>query len=223
MRNAVPKDPAPRAVVIPFGVPEDGRGLGLGLAALVHSFTHIEGQNVALAQLLTKKPDQEQPSAPVEAFVPPQAWKDLAGAGNTPPGVAVVVTGAFEPPSDGRGMIQLLAFDARDGTTRAKVELQLDEARAGHTILAAFDDLWSQVGGDVGMARDIEDLRWDALESVLRAERCALHDPARGGPHDRLAAMMHLGRAIGDAPGARFPAGRLAAFALEAAMSPTSD
>jgi tetratricopeptide (TPR) repeat protein len=223
MPGATPKEPVPRAVVIPFGVPEDGRGLGLGLAALMHSFTLIEGQSVALAQLLTRKPDQEQPGAPVEAFVPPQAWKDLAGAGNTPAGVAVVVTGAFEPPSDGRGMIQLLAFDARDGTTRAKVELHLDEAHAGHTILAAFDDLWSQVGGDVGMVRDIEDLRWDALESVLRAERCALHDPVRGGPHDRLAAMMHLGRAVEDAPDARFPAGRLAALALEAAMSPAPD
>jgi Flp pilus assembly protein TadD len=215
-------------VVIPFGVPADGRGLGLGLAALVHSFAHIHGQSVALAQLLARKPDAGaqragEPPGPVEAFVPPHAWKDLAGNGNAPPDVAVVITGAFEPPSEGRGMIQLLAFDAHDGNTRAKVELALDGEHAGKTILAAFDEVWSRVGGDVGLVRDIGDLAWDALESILRAERCALHDPLRGGPHDRLAAMMHLGRAVGDAPDSRFAAGRLATFALEAAMSSSTD
>jgi tetratricopeptide (TPR) repeat protein len=217
------KDGGTRAVVIPFGVPVDGRGLGLGLAALVHSFSQIAGQSIALAQLLTRKQEGEAPPGPVEAFVPPQAWRDLAGAGNTPGDVGVVVTGAFEPPSAGRGMIQILAFDGRDGTTRAKVEAHLDGPRAGERILAAFDEVWSRVGGDIGMVRDIRDLEWDALESVLRAERCVLHDPLRGGPYDQLAAMAHLGRAVGDAPEARFPAGRLAAIALETALSPASD
>jgi Flp pilus assembly protein TadD len=218
-----PAETGPLAVVIPFGVPVEGRGLGLGLAALVHSFAHIHGQSVALAQLLARKPEEGAPGGPVEAFVPPNAWRDLAGNGNAPPDVAVVITGAFEPPNDGRGMIQLLAFDAQDGKTRAKVELSLDGEHAGRTILAAFDEVWTCVGGDVGLVRDIGDLAWDALESVLRAERCALHDPVRGGPHDRLAAMMHLGRAVGDAPEARFPVGRLATFALEAAMSSSTD
>ena len=45
---------SPRAVVIPFEVPDDGRGLGLGLAALVHSFAQIDGESVALAQLLAR-------------------------------------------------------------------------------------------------------------------------------------------------------------------------
>jgi len=71
--------------------------------------------------------------------------------------------------------------------------------------------------------RDIGDLSWEALESVLRAERCALHDPLRGGPHDRLAAMVHLGRAIGDAPDGRFPATRLAALALDVAVGGPTD
>ena len=39
------------AVVVPFGVPNERRGLGLGLAALVHGFARIRGQHVALAQL----------------------------------------------------------------------------------------------------------------------------------------------------------------------------
>src|SRR5260221_49317 len=117
----------PPAVVIPFGVPEDGRGLGLGLAALVHSFAQIDGESVALAQLLSKQAqdqdeDKLKKAAPVEAFVPPSAWRDLTGTGSAPPGVSFVMTGAFEPPVDGRGLIQLLVFEAKDGRTRACVE-----------------------------------------------------------------------------------------------------
>jgi tetratricopeptide (TPR) repeat protein len=226
----------PRAVVIPFGIPEDGRGLGLGLAALVHSFTQIEGSSVALAHLLARSTGavaNVQPGGegvatsvgvrPLEAFVPPQAWKDLAGSGHAPPDVTVVLTGSLEPPAGGKGLIQLLAFDARDGSTRAKVEHHLDGARAGETLIEAFDVIWTRVGGELGLVRDIGDLSWDALESVLRAERCVLHDPARNGPHDRLAAMLHLGRAVSEAPESKFPAGRLAAIALETAMAPSRD
>jgi tetratricopeptide (TPR) repeat protein len=248
---------SPRAVVIPFGVPDDGRGLGLGLAALVHSFAQIDGESVALAQLLARKqapsPDdssemsassdedddddlrssrvtastasgREGEPSPVEAFVPPHAWRDLTGSSAAPPGVSFVVTGAFEPPTDGRGLIQLLVFDTKDGRTRAKVEALVDGESAGKTLIAAFDEIFTQLGGgELGNVRDIDDLPWEALESVLRAERCALHDPLRGGPHDRLAAMVHLGRAIGDAPEGRFPATRLAALALDVAVGGEAD
>ena len=228
---------SPRAVVIPFGVPDDGRGLGLGLAALVHSFASIDGESVALAQLLARKQksdedkqsdagsegDDKGETAPVEAFIPPHAWRDLTGSAAAPPGVGFVVTGAFEPPTDGRGLLQLLAFDTKDGKTRAKVEVPVDGESAGKTILAAFDECFSQLGVELGTVRDIDDLSWEALESVLRAERCALHDPLRGGPHDRLAAMVHLGRAIGDAPDGRFPAMRLAALALDVAVGGACD
>lgn len=253
--------PSPRAVVIPFGVPDDGRGLGLGLAALVHSFAQIDGESVALAQLLSTRPaasargtrasrarssrardrddeeddgdeddgeslDTRTETGPVEAFVPPRAWKDLTGSSSEPTGVSFVVTGAFEPPTDGRGLIQLLVFEAKDGRTRAKVEAQVDGENAGRALLAALDELWSQLDtstSQLGTVRDIGDLSWEALESVLRAERCALHDPMRGGPHDRLAAMVHLGRAIGDAPDARFPASRLASLALDVATVMPAD
>lgn len=221
----------PRAVVIPFGVPDDGIGLGLGLAALVHSFARIGGESVALAQLLATKNDDENhedvPSAreprPVEAFIPPHAWRDLTGEGHPPVGVSYVLTGLFEPPTEGQGLIRLLAFEARNGRTRAKVEARVDGEHAGRSLLHALDELCAQLGGELGTVRGIGDLSWEALESVLRAERCALHDPVRGGPHDRLAAMMHLGRAIGDAPDARFPASRLAALALDAAPEASRD
>ncbi len=249
---------SPRAVIIPFGVPDDGRGLGLGLAALVHSFAQIDGESVALAQLLsTRQATQPSPrydrskreqgadmeredrasasdqaramletrneAGPVEAFVPPNAWKGLTGASSAPTGVRYVVTGVFEPPTAGRGLIQLLVFDTRDGRTRARVESHVESEHAGRGLLAALDELWSQLDGGLGTMRDIGDLSWEALESVLRAERCSLHDPLRGGPHDRLAAMVHLGRAIGDAPDARFPASRLARLALDVATFAAAD
>lgn len=254
-------------MVIPFGVPDDGRGLGLGLAALVHSFAQIDGESVALAQLLSAARDPgpvrsartprhehdddvdddddddaqddddesvatsaevggQLEAGPVEAFVPPRAWKDLTGSSSEPSGVSFVVTGSFEPPTDGRGLIQLLVFEAKDGRTRARVEAQVDGENAGRALLAALDELWSQLDtstSQLGTVRDIGDLSWEALESVLRAERCALHDPLRGGPHDRLAAMVHLGRAIGDAPDARFPASRLASLALDVATGAPAD
>jgi tetratricopeptide (TPR) repeat protein len=217
--------PSPRAVVIPFGVPSEGRGLGLGLAALVHACVHLDGGGVAIAQLHARRNDEPADAAPspVEAFVPPAAWKDIAGRGETPTGVAVVVTGAFEPPVEGHGTLQLLAFDARDGQTRARVEAALDDVHAGATLVGALEQLGSRLGGEIGALGALRELDWESLESVLRAERCALHDPMRGGPHDRLAAMLHLGRAIGDAPAARYPVERLASIALETAMGAPLD
>jgi type IV pilus assembly protein PilF len=225
---------SPRVVVIPFGVPAEGRGLGLGLAALVHAFTHVEGGGVALAQLQARRNDGRNetdalvplPVGPVEAFVPPAAWRDMARQSegrDAAMQVGLVLTGAFEPPTDGQGTIRLLAFDSRDGRTRARVDAPVDEERAGATVVGAFERLWSGLGGEIGALQGLRELGWEPLESVLRAERCALHDPARGGPHDPLAAMLHLGRAIEDAPDARYPVERLSAMALEAAMATTLD
>jgi tetratricopeptide (TPR) repeat protein len=214
---------SPHAVVIPFGVPVEGRGLGLGLAALVHAFAHVEGAGIAIAQLHGRRNDDpaDTPPSPVEAFVPPSAWSDIAGEARS--GVGVVLTGAFEPPGDGDGTIQLLAFDARDGRTRARVDARLDEAQAGASLVGALEQFWSPLGGEIGALQGLRELAWEPLESVLRAERCALHDPTRGGPHDRVAAMLHLGRAIGDAPRARYPVERLAALALETATGSSLD
>ncbi|MGA7122011.1 MAG: tetratricopeptide repeat protein [Polyangiaceae bacterium] len=213
----------PHAVVIPFGVPLAGRGLGLGLAALVHTFAHVEGGGIAIAQLHGRRKDEPSDAtpSPVEAFVPPAVWRDIAGESKS--AVGLVVTGALEPPGEGDGTIQLLAFDARDGRTLARVDAQLDESRAGASLVVALERLWSSLRGEIGALRALQELEWDSLESVLRAERCALHDPLRGGPHDRLAAMLHLGRAIHEAPSARYPIERLATLALETASGPALD
>lgn len=217
--------PQPHAVVIPFGVPDEGKGLGLGLAALVHTFVHVGNGGVAIAQLHGKKKDEPEgaPPAPVEAFVPPATWNDLARRVDSPGATQLVLTGTLEPPAGGQGAIQLLVFDPRDGRTRARVDASLDEQHAGASLVGALERLWEGVGGDIGALGGLRDLEWEPLESVLLAERCALHDPLRGGPHDRLAAMLHLGRAIGDAPDARYPVERLAALALETASGPALD
>lgn len=216
---------APRAVVIPFGVPDEGRGLGLGLAALVHACMNVQSTGVAIAQLHARRDDAhlDAAPAPVEAYVPPSAWRDIAERGDPPVGVGIVVTGSFEPPTDGHGTIRLLAFEAGDGRTRASIEASFDEDHAGAMLVDAFEKLGFDLGGEVGALRGLRDLAWEPLESVLRAERCALHDPARGGPHDRVAAMLHLGRAIGDAPDARYPTERLASMALDAAAASERD
>ncbi|HTB76716.1 MAG TPA: tetratricopeptide repeat protein [Polyangiaceae bacterium] len=215
----------PRAVVIPFGVPSEGRGLGIGLAALVHACVHVEGGGVALAQLQSRKSEeQDLPSAtPVEAFVPPTAWRDIARRGEPQSGVGVVLTGSFEPPTEGHGTIRMLAFDSRDGRTCARVDAPIDDEHAGAGLVGALERLCSGLGGEIGAVRGLRELRWESLESVLRAERCALHDPQRGGPHDRLAAMMHFGRAIEDAPAARYPVERLTWIALEGAQGGAVD
>ncbi len=215
--------PNPHAVVIPFGVPTSGRGLGIGLAALVHACAHLEGSGVAIAQLHGRRRDDPAGAAasPVEAFVPPSAWPEIAGEARG--GVGVVLTGAFEPPGDGEGTIQLLLFDAKDGQTRARVDAPFDADGAGAAVVGALERLWSPLGGGIGALQGLRELPWEPFESVLRAERCALHDPLRGGPHDRLAAMLHLGRAIGDAPVARYPVARLAALALDTANAAPFD
>ncbi len=215
------KTPDARAVVIPFGVPDSGRGLGVGLAALVHTFARIGEGGVALAQLFARPQDDRGTATAVEAFVPPHAWKELPGAAETPSGVTLVLTGAFEPPTEGRGMLELVAFDPHDGSARSKSEALLDGPMAGRSLVAALDRVCHDVGGDLGALRQIEELGWDALESVLQAERCIARGSHRASHQDCLSALLHLGRAVGDAPEASFPAVRLAAVAMELASAPT--
>jgi tetratricopeptide (TPR) repeat protein len=216
---------SPGTVVIPFGVPAEGRGMGLGLAALMHVCLPLGGSGLAIAQLHGRRNDDPEgsPPTPVESFVPPAAFKEMAGRGQMPTSFAMVLTGAFEPPFEGHGAIQMLVFDAADGKERARIEAPLDGVHAGASLVSAVEQLCARVGGDLGVFGAMRELEWDALEGVLRAERCVLRDPLRGGPHDLLAAMLHLGRAIGDAPAASYPCQRLAAIALEAAMGSPLD
>jgi tetratricopeptide (TPR) repeat protein len=207
----------PAPVVIPFAVPSESRGLGLGLAALVHAHVHVGGEGVALARLKAQGGSggalDEDPA--VEAFVGPDMWRGLTQGTDGLRAEGVVLTGQLDPPASGQGALRLLAFDAESGRPRAEVDEPLDEPGAGASIVRALDALWTELGGEIGALRTVGDLAWEPLESVLRAEQSSLVDPAVGRPRDGLAALVHLGRAISDAPDAQYPAQRLAMIALE--------
>jgi len=204
-----------RAVVLPFGVPSASRGLGLGLAGLLHSFFRVQNTTMALVQVVARPRENDVAAHAVEALVPPQAWRDMPGVEDTPEHVQLVVTGALQPPAEGRGALQIVAFDARTLELRAKIDAPLDEHDAGPVLVRSLRELAERIDGDPGPLVELEGVSWDALESVLRAERCTMIDPERGEPHDRLAAVLHLARAVADAPQSRFAAGRLAALALD--------
>src|SRR5438477_2931720 len=152
----------PHALVIPFGVPERGKGLGLGLASLVHSFARIDDGDVALAQIRSHGSDGGVTGI-VEAFVTAAQWRAMPGSEDTPPQVRIVLTGAFEPPREGRGAFSVVAFDAKTGEPRAKLDAVLDADGAGRSIVSTLESLCARVGGDASGLRGLESLSWDAL------------------------------------------------------------
>lgn len=214
---------SPRALVLPFGVSDDGRGLGVGIAALVHAFFRVAGQEVAFVQVLARPKDRDDESHVVEALVPAQAWRDMPGSEDTPESVTTVITGAIAAPDEGRGALNLLAFDRRTLDVRFRTDAPFDGEDAGKVIVRALRELAEAISGDVTALADLEPATWDALVSILQAERCCLVDPKHGDARDRTAAIVHLARAIADAPQCRYPAGRLAALALDTAVRPGVD
>ncbi len=213
---------ATRALVIPFGVPDAGKGLGLGLASLVHAFARIEDGDVALAQI-RKHGNDGGVTGVVEAFVTGAQWRAMPGAEDTPAHVSTVLTGAFEPPRDGRGAFSVLAFDAKTGEPRCKLDVVLDADGAGRSIVTTLASLCARVDGDVGALRGLEGLNWDALESVIMAETWRVRALSGADPSGVVAALAHLGRAVSEARDSSFPAERLATVAIEMARGPADD
>ena len=207
----------PRAVVVPFAVPEGGRGLGLGLAALLHAHVQVFGGSVALVQLQSRRSGTADglPGEPEEAIVTPQAWRDLTAAREAPASVRAILTGSLEPPGDESGFVRLLAFDARTSAPLGAAEGALDDDTAGAGLLRVLGSFSAPLEADLGALAELSSLSWEALESVLRAERAVLLGRTREG--SRRSALLYLGRALADAPEASFPALRLGALALEAA------
>ena len=207
----------PHVVVVPFGVPEEAEGLGIGLAALVHGFVRFGGDHVGLAQLLSRDATRA-----VEAFVPPAAWKELSANGPDPGPLDLVLTGSFEPPETGRGSLQLLAFEPKSGEIHAREDAGFGQDDAGSVVAALLRVFCNKIDADLGAAEQIDELDWAALESVLRAERCVVPNPLKAGAKDRFAALGHLERALSESPTSRFAASRLAACAMEAAFTAPS-
>lgn len=205
----------PRAVVVPLGVPPGGEGLGIGIAALLHGYATVDQGSVLLAQMHPRGEGENRPKGVVEAFVPPDAWPDILANAGLPSDVAFVLTGAFEPPKDGLGQLHLAAFDANAFTSRGRVDVHIEAERAGQGLVSGLRALVESVAGSIEPLADIGDVPWEVLESLLLGERCAVFDPLRGDAHDRRAALMHLERALGEAPSSRFLARRLATLASE--------
>jgi tetratricopeptide (TPR) repeat protein len=245
------------AIVIPFAVPEDHEGLGIGVAALLMGLLGARGLKIGLAQMFIdpseqthrdggsasagKLPDfnsgkaQPMSALPVEAFIPYQVWKNISQRpekGRMPVDsaeFAFVLTGSFEPPAQSSsGHFHIFAYDAKTGATVTDEQIVIDAHTAGASVADAFrrviGSLETQTQDPGTEAHDpipgLLGLDWEALESVIRAERCELHDPRKNTAHDRAAALVHLERAILDAPEALYPPERLAAIALSAVGGP---
>ncbi len=221
-----------RAVVIPFGVPSERQGLGLGLAALVHSTALFRGEEVALAQLHSQQQDapgeevgQPRPTPqPVEALVLPATWREIGQIENAPREIEVVISGAFEPPIDGRGSIRVMAYDARTSELFVTLEAGVEEREAGRAIGEVFERIWQRVGGGHrGAFEEIAGLEWDALEALLFGERSAIRDPVLGVVRDPIAAIAYFERAVADAPTVALPAKRLSDLVVQVARDCESE
>jgi tetratricopeptide (TPR) repeat protein len=213
---------SPYAVVIPLGVPEGHEGLGLGMAALMMGLTRARGQSLAIAQMFAETPAQV-PAKPVEAFIPARGWKTISHRPEELASIELVLTGSFEPPERAStGSLSFLVYNAKTGDTLATLKAVIDPGNAGAAIGNVLRDLERALlsdadAGPIATSSPLDGLTgldWEALQSVLLAERCELHDQARGGPHDRFAAFMHLERAIEDAPASHYAAERLASIAF---------
>lgn len=76
----------------------------------------------------------------------PATWRELSvRAPSEGERVSVVLTGVLEPPLDGRGHLQLVAFDAAHGRRRAEQEVSLDAGTAGASVLRAVESLCEEL------------------------------------------------------------------------------
>jgi tetratricopeptide (TPR) repeat protein len=219
------------AVVVPLGVPEDARGLGLGVAAMIHGLVRLGGENIALAQLFAKPDDSGNAPRSIETYLPSENWQSLDLARQEPP-VELVLTGTFEPPTEGRGTFQLVAYDPHHASASSRVEHFIDDDDdAGSAFVLAITELMAglppsglaAIAPELTALADIKGMSWSVLESVIHAERCLLADPARHGmPNNLPAAFSFLGRAVSELPSNNYLLGRLASAAIDVATHPAT-
>ena len=204
----------PRAIVVPFGTAE--AGLGLGLAALIHAFLRLGLAPVGLAQLRGEAVGAV-PAPLIEALVEPVSWVAMAQRSpDRPVGIEHVITGALGSPdsdSDEDAQFTVRIFSESDARVLAHVTREFDDDTAGAVLVEVLTAALEPQGYVLGPLADLAGLSWDALSSVLRAEKSALIDATPAGPGDPVSAMVHLARAVSDAPENAYAARRLAAFA----------
>ncbi len=203
-----------KAIVVPFGTAE--AGLGLGLASLLHAFLRLGAAPVGFAQLRGEAKGLT-PAPLLEALVEPTSWVAMVQrAPDRPVGIEHVITGELGSPDsedDDASHLTVRVFSERDARVIASVTREFDEENAGSMLVDALRAALEPQGYVLGPVADLASLSWEGLASVLRAEKSALIDSTPHGPGDPVSAMMHLARAVSDAPNNAYAARRLAAFA----------
>lgn len=206
--------------VIPFEVGPDAAGLGVGIAAFAQQSFRSLGLPLAVAQMMTNTPSGP---VPVEAWIPPLAWKQLSERGGEEnlPKFDVVVTGRFHEPTEDAGVISLYAFDPRTHTKILSTETVFDEAGAGTALYdSLLAPLFELLGGGIkppGLETEFATWDWETALSVLSAERSLLGTPGSHSGTEWSSALSHLGRALEGTPGSSFIARRVAQLAAEVA------
>jgi len=204
-----------RAIVVPFGTAEPG--LGLGFAALMHGFLRLDRSPVGFAQLRGEAKGNA-PAPLIEALVEPTSWVAMAKrAPDRPVGIEHVITGSLGSPEaagdEDDATFTVRVFSEVDARVLVHATREFDEENAGRVLVSLLRDSLEPLGYVLGPVADLATLSWEALASVLRAEKAALLDATPHGPGDPVAAMMHLARAVSDSPENVYAARRLAAFA----------
>lgn len=209
--------------VVPFEVPgARAPGLGLGLAGLVHSSLRAEGTAFVIARAFAQPTAEPAaggafPHEPreLEGLVSPEAWKTMSGRSNdlAQMRIDLLVTGRFEAPEEGSGQAELVAFVPASGDVVFHTESLFSDHDAGAGLVRILQELAATLGFDVGDLEQLATLGWEPLESALRAEAALAGSPSRTEEEGQLAALVHLSRALGDAPSSGYLATRLAALA----------
>jgi tetratricopeptide (TPR) repeat protein len=208
-----------KAVVVPFAVSEDARGLGLGLAALLHHALEFQGATLSLAQLFSRDEDAPEGTAPraVEACIPPESWRDVHRNAGGGPELEFVVTGTLDAPTECGGAVAIHGFDPRDGTRFPAEESILEFDDAGTALVALCERALGPHGFNTSALESLRGAPWEAIESLLRGERMLLRDSERANHRDVVAALVYLRRALSEHPPSSYLRARVAQVAFDLA------
>ncbi|MEF3007263.1 hypothetical protein V3474_29415, partial [Pseudomonas aeruginosa] len=90
-------------------------------------------------------------------FLMPKSWGELSRDAGPPP-FTIILTGAFEPPSEtGRGQLQLLTYRAITLETLKTADVNIDEEHAGRAVIDAITGLFGESDLQLGPIADLRE------------------------------------------------------------------
>ena len=146
----------------------------------MHAFVHVEGGGVALAQLQCAQATTSRTAggprrAPRRGVRAARGVARHRGARRAAGGRRRRPHGLVRAADRRRtGRSSLLAFDSRDGRTRARVDAPLDDDHAGASLVGALEQLWSR-----SRRRDRRAARTSRARSGSRSRACCAPSAAR--------------------------------------------